>query len=221
MSDYVPAVGDKVTVKGKYQPMVAVYDEYMGEIESIEATAMFVAESVTKVASKRAIPAYEVADVYTTIGGDIAGTYVALADGKVVEKDGAYFYERTIELLDYDTWEYFEVLDSMSLINVGNIEELIRETEEPLYAIVEFDVVSQEVQIWAIGYGDYYTPEVEVSVENVKVANIYTENGKIVAEGEFAIYTVTGQNVTLMNGRLASGIYVVRTADATAKVFVK
>ena len=223
MSDYVPAVGDKVTVKGRYQPMVAVTDDW-GEVESIEATAEFVAESVTKVASKQAIPAYEVAE-NVIIGGDIAGTYVALADGKVVEKDGAYYYERvrTEEVLNEETWEWdvVDVIDSLALINVGNIEELVKETEEPLYAIVEFDVVAQAVQIWAIGYGDYYTPEVETAVENAEVANIYTENGMIVAEGEFAIYTITGQNVTEMNGRLAAGIYVVRTANATAKVVVK
>ena len=217
------AVGDKVTVKGKYQPMVAVTDDF-GEIESIEATAMFVAETITKVASKQAIPAYEV-DAETSIAGDIAGTYVALLGGKVVEKDDTYYYEkvRKEEVYNEETyeWEWIEVIDSLLIENVGNIEELVKETEEPLYAIVEFDLASQEVQIWAIGYGNYYIPEVEVSVENAEVANIYTENGKIVAEGEFAIYTITGQNVTLMNGRLASGIYVVRTADATAKVFVK
>ncbi len=217
------AVGDKVTVKGKYQPMVAVTDDW-GEVESIEATAEFVAETITKVASKQAIPAYEVAE-NVIIGGDIAGTYVALADGKVVEKDDAYYYERvrTEEVYNEETydWDVVDVIDSLALINVGNIDELVKETEEPLYAIVEFDVVAQAVQIWAIGYGDYYTPEVETAVENAEVANIYTENGMIVAEGEFAIYTITGQNVTEMNGRLAAGIYVVRTANATAKVVVK
>ena len=43
----------------------------------------------------------------------------------------------------------------------------------------------------------------------------------IVLEGEFQIFTVTGQNVTDMNGRLAAGIYVVRTANAASKVVVK
>jgi hypothetical protein len=43
----------------------------------------------------------------------------------------------------------------------------------------------------------------------------------VVAEGEFPIYTVTGQNVTDMNGNLANGVYVVRTANAVAKVVVR
>ena len=59
------------------------------------------------------------------------------------------------------------------------------------------------------------------AVDAIENANIYTENGMIVAEGEMEIFTVTGQNVTDMNGNLEKGIYVVRTANATAKVVVK
>lgn len=61
----------------------------------------------------------------------------------------------------------------------------------------------------------------QTNVENVEVANVYSENGLIVAEGEFQIFTITGQNVTDMNGKLQGGVYVVRTANATAKVVVK
>ena len=60
-----------------------------------------------------------------------------------------------------------------------------------------------------------------VDVENVTIENIYTYNGTIMAEGEFQIFTVTGQDVTNMNGRLANGIYVVRTANSVNKVIVK
>jgi hypothetical protein len=59
------------------------------------------------------------------------------------------------------------------------------------------------------------------SVENTKLADIYTLNRTIVAEGEFQIFTITGQNVTDMNGNLANGVYVVRTVNATAKVVIK
>lgn len=60
-----------------------------------------------------------------------------------------------------------------------------------------------------------------VGVENVTVANVYTEGGLVVAEGEFEIFTVTGQNVTAQNGNLAQGAYIVKAANATAKVIVK
>ena len=61
----------------------------------------------------------------------------------------------------------------------------------------------------------------KVAVENVTVANVYTEGGLVVAEGEFEIFTVTGQNVTAQNGNLAQGAYIVKFAGATAKVIVK
>ena len=59
------------------------------------------------------------------------------------------------------------------------------------------------------------------SVDVTTISNIYTLNRTIVAEGEFEIYTVTGQNVTGMNGSLENGVYVVRTANAAVKVVVK
>ncbi|MBO5345448.1 MAG: Ig-like domain-containing protein [Paludibacteraceae bacterium] len=59
------------------------------------------------------------------------------------------------------------------------------------------------------------------NVDVTTISNIYTLNRTIVAEGEFEIYTVTGQNVTGMNGSLENGVYVVRTANAAVKVVVK
>ena len=58
-------------------------------------------------------------------------------------------------------------------------------------------------------------------VENGTIANIYTQNGLIVVEGEYQIFTITGQNVTQMNGNLIRGVYIVRTANATSKVIIK
>ena len=77
------------------------------------------------------------------------------------------------------------------------------------------------VQVYPISIVKAEAPKDPVNVENAVVANIYTLGGMIVAEGEMEIFTVTGQNVTDMNGNLANGVYVVRTANATAKVVVK
>ena len=60
-----------------------------------------------------------------------------------------------------------------------------------------------------------------VNVENVILSDIFVQEGTIIAEGEFQIFTITGQNVTDMNGRLDNGVYVVRRGNATAKVVVK
>ena len=62
---------------------------------------------------------------------------------------------------------------------------------------------------------------VEDAIEYATLTDLYVENGLIVTEGEFQIFTVTGQNVTNMNGRLTSGVYVVRTATAVGKVIIK
>ena len=76
------------------------------------------------------------------------------------------------------------------------------------------------------GYGSYtlylgdYTG---VDVENVVVNfNIWVENNTIVADAQIeGIFTVTGQNVTALNGNLSAGAYIVRTAEGVAKVMVK
>lgn len=63
--------------------------------------------------------------------------------------------------------------------------------------------------------------ETPVNVENIIINNIYVQNGMIMADEEIAIFTITGQNVTDMNGNLAKGVYIVKSANATAKVIVK
>ena len=125
-----------------------------------------------------------------------------------------------------------------------NMSVWIADTKEggkvfELYKVKPLDGVIPVVgdSVVAVGYLTKYntTPEMAAgcvcrviknegpatSVENTKLADIYTLNRTIVAEGEFQIFTVTGQNVTDMNGNLEKGIYVVRTTNATAKVVIK
>ncbi len=65
-------------------------------------------------------------------------------------------------------------------------------------------------------------PGVGTGVENNESALVvYSIDGTIYADGEFEIFDVTGRNFTEMNGSLASGVYVVRSANATTKVVVK
>ena len=59
------------------------------------------------------------------------------------------------------------------------------------------------------------------AVENVTISNIYTENGMVVADCEISIFTITGQDVTAMNGTLANGVYIVKTTNSAVKVVVK
>ena len=77
------------------------------------------------------------------------------------------------------------------------------------------------------GYGSYTMAieevEVEDAIENVTLNfNIWVENSTIVADSEIeAIFTVTGQNVTTLNGNLEAGAYIVRTAEGVAKIMIK
>ena len=77
------------------------------------------------------------------------------------------------------------------------------------------------------GYGAYtlYIGEdsAPVDVENVTLNfNVWVENNTIAADAQIeGIFTVTGQNVTALNGNLSAGAYIVRTAEGVAKVMVK
>ena len=87
------------------------------------------------------------------------------------------------------------------------------------------------VEIYAFtsenGYGAYTLSIAEkgpgVDVENVVANfNVWVENNTIAADAQIeGIFTVTGQNVTALNGNLAAGAYIVRTAEGVAKVMVK
>ncbi|MDY4849627.1 MAG: leucine-rich repeat protein [Paludibacteraceae bacterium] len=59
-----------------------------------------------------------------------------------------------------------------------------------------------------------------VGLEQIELAGLYTQAGRIVCEGEFRIYDLLGRDVTRLNGSL-QGVYVVKTANAAVKVVVK
>ena len=72
------------------------------------------------------------------------------------------------------------------------------------------------------GSWSIYTPtENPTSVENITINNIFVQNGMIMADEEITIFTITGQNVTDMNGNLENGVYIIKSANATTKVVVK
>ena len=58
------------------------------------------------------------------------------------------------------------------------------------------------------------------ALQNVEMAEIYAENGTIYGAEGMQIFTITGQNVTEMNGQL-NGVYIVKCADKTQKIIVR
>lgn len=68
---------------------------------------------------------------------------------------------------------------------------------------------------------DNVTFKADTATKHVTIDNsVYTNNGTIYAAGEFQIFSVSGRNVTELNGQL-NGIYVVKTAKGIQKVAVK
>ena len=91
-----------------------------------------------------------------------------------------------------------------------------------LTGIADYTIINgQTASIQPLNAESVVVPAVEDAIEYATLTDLYVENGMIVTEGEFQIFTVTGQNVTNMNGRLTSGVYVVRTATAVGKVVIK
>ena len=62
--------------------------------------------------------------------------------------------------------------------------------------------------------------ESTVGLDQIELAGLYTQAGRIVCNGEFRIYDLIGRDVTRLNGSL-QGVYVVKTANAAVKVVVK
>ncbi len=68
---------------------------------------------------------------------------------------------------------------------------------------------------------NYEVSDVVSSVEVIAVPNVYVYDGMIVSEEECQIFTITGQDVTRMNGYLDEGVYVVKNNNSAVKVIVK
>ena len=58
------------------------------------------------------------------------------------------------------------------------------------------------------------------ALQNVEMAEIYAENGTIYGAEVMQIFTITGQNVTEMNGQL-NGVYIVKCAEKAQKIIVR
>ena len=85
-------------------------------------------------------------------------------------------------------------------------------------------IINSEDQCWdgnkPGGSWSIYTPT-PTALENTNITNIYVQNRMIVANEEISIFTVTGQNVTNLNGNLKNGVYIIKSANSTTKVVVK
>ncbi len=66
-----------------------------------------------------------------------------------------------------------------------------------------------------------YTSKTMVNIENVTIDQIYTIGNEIFANTDIRIYSITGQDVTSLNGNLQNGVYIVKSINTTTKVIIK
>lgn len=78
--------------------------------------------------------------------------------------------------------------------------------------------VSLNKGVWA--YNRDTDEDITLAIHNVEILdNIYANNGRIYTEDAARIYTITGLDVTSMNGNL-EGVYIVKAGNKVAKVMV-
>ena len=58
-------------------------------------------------------------------------------------------------------------------------------------------------------------------IDNILIDQIYTLNNKIFANTDIRIFSITGKDVTALNGNLENGVYIVKSANTTTKVIIK
>lgn len=69
--------------------------------------------------------------------------------------------------------------------------------------------------------GDFVTKGEATDVEETTASKVIVSDGAISCDTDFAIYNISGLDVTAQNGNLTPGVYVVTTTTETVKVLVK
>ena len=107
--------------------------------------------------------------------------------------------------------------------NISNSQRVATSFARPNEAGTAVDIYVFTAENGYGAYTMYIGENAPVNVENATINfNIWVENNTIAADVEIeGIFTVTGQNVTALNGNLSAGAYIVRTAEGVAKVMVK
>lgn len=110
------------------------------------------------------------------------------------------------------TFKAFQVApaDGTTLVQVGDYVEVVGE-------LTKYNTTAETAP--KTGTVKVITAH-ETAIETVEVSDIYANNGRIENIGNGRIYTISGVDVTEMNGQL-KGIYVVKMNDKAHKVVVK
>ena len=134
------------------------------------------------------------------------------------------------EKLDYGNFDLVDATGSIYVYGLTSTKQSYNDKSFPSLNLKDGDVITiwgtrsvykDEAQVGGPAYFVEKHSGETVAVEDVVVNNIYVMNGMVVSNEAISIFTITGQNVTDMNGRLENGIYIVKTANSAVKVVVK
>lgn len=143
--------------------------------------------------------------------------YVIKEAGKGIEADfnsyGNYsFWMADDKDAEQGTFEAYQIIpaDGTTLVQVGDYVEVVGD-------LTKYNTTAETAP--KTGTVKVITAH-ETAIETVEVSDIYANNGRIENIGNGRIYTISGVDVTEMNGQL-KGIYVVKMNDKAHKVVVK
>lgn len=222
----------------------SVYQEEIVEPEQpevkytiVEGTKLYVQTAFEESASASRPHKVVFGNFTVPTGGSTGGGLKPMAASTVTEVEMTKVYTETGQ---YNIWEVTAPAGTQdSIFNVivykktnpcAYIVSLKYDGEKNLFKLPnDYKVQMNKTGIIpateADGEWDIYVPDYTggdaTNVDNATVTNIFVQNGMIVMDGEYQIYTITGQNVTDMNGSLENGVYVVKSANAAVKVIVK
>ena len=177
-------------------------------------------------------------DIYSESATAISGSY-SMADGTIGEKysaayltneevadddaEGISMTEATLELTFVEKEEYDD-----GTIYVYDAVATFTGSDGKKYAI-EGEVLATVAQAEDSDDDDIYDKYVDyeldgeeaTAIRDIEVmSDVYARDGRIYAEEGARIYTVTGIDVTTLNGQL-DGVYVVKNGNKVAKVVVR
>ena len=214
---YEVAVGDSIVGIEGFTALEASAYMWSGNDYNVEL-------NLTKVADGEITPLdITLAD----FNADVANVMEAINNGEFFLSEYANKVVRVQELSrvddpDDEKWPWLvQGEDSIKVSTYYWGDIAVADSIVSLTGIADYTIINgQTASIQPLNPESVVVPTID-NVEYVILTDVYTENGLIVTEGEFQIFTITGQNVTDMNGRLDNGVYVVRRGNATAKVVVK
>ncbi len=197
------AEGASVTFRAKLPAVGEQFDHWAAigiELSDSEKTAELL--SITMPANAVTITAvYKKIDYKIIIADDIENGAVSVTSGAATAHYGDEVALTVTPTTGYE-------LDEISAKNESGGTVTLSEDHK-------FTMPASNVTVSAT-----FKAKTATALSTAQTLDLRTENGRVICEQEFQIFTLTGQNVTEMNGQL-NGVYIVKVGGKAQKVVVK